>query len=54
MKIPFGTEVCLGPGDIVLNGDSTPLERDTAPPTFRPMSIVSKWLDGSRCHLIRR
>jgi len=31
MKIPFGTEVGLGPGDIVLNGDSAPLERGTAP-----------------------
>jgi len=50
MKIPFGMEVGLSPGDIVLNGDSAPLERGTAPPTFRPMSIVAKWLDGSRCH----
>jgi len=34
-------EVGLGPGD-------------TAAPTFRPMSIVAKWLDGLRCHLVRR
>jgi len=34
MKIPFGTEVGHGPGDIVLNGDSAPLERGTAPPHF--------------------
>jgi len=24
------------------------------PPTFQPMSIVSKWLDGSRCYLVRK
>jgi len=24
----------------------------TAAPTFWPMSIVVKWLDGSRCHLV--
>jgi len=54
MKIPFGTEVGLGQGNIVLNGDSAPLERGTAPlATFQPMSIVAKWMDGSRCHLIR-
>jgi len=34
--MPLGTEVGLGPGDIVLDGSP-------APPTFRPMSIVAKW-----------
>jgi len=24
------------------------------PPNFRPMSVVAKRLDGSRCHLVRR
>ena len=33
--MPLGTEVGLGPGDIVLDGDP-------APPTFQPMSIVAK------------
>jgi len=33
-------------------GTQLPLKRDTAP-TFRPMSIVTKRLDGSRCHLVR-
>jgi len=23
-------------------------------PNFRPMLFVAKWLDGSRCHLVRR
>jgi len=33
--MPFGTEVCLGPGDIVLDGDQAPpTERGTAAPHF--------------------
>jgi len=41
------------PGDIVLDGTQLLLKRGTAP-TFRPMSIVAKRLDVSRCHLVRR
>ena len=52
IKTPLGTEVDLAPGDIVLNGDPGPLKRGTAP-TFRPMSIVAKRPEGSRCHLVR-
>ena len=38
IKVPLGTEVGLGPGHIVLDGDSAPpTERGTAAPTFRPM-----------------
>ena len=33
---------------------SCPPERGTAPPTFRPMSVVAKQPDGSRRHLVRR
>jgi len=33
----LGTEVNFGPGNIVLDGV-------TAAPTFRPMSILAKWL----------
>jgi len=62
-------QIGLGPGHIVLDGDpAMPTERGTAAPTFeiyrhrlclrlynpRPMSILAKWLDGSRCHLVRR
>jgi len=43
----------LGPCDIVFDGKPVPLKRDTAP-TYRPISIVAKLLDGSRCHLTRR
>ena len=51
----LGTEVGLGPGHIVLDGDpAPPPERGTALPNFRPISVVAKWLDGSRCHFVRR
>jgi len=40
-------DIGLGPGDIVLDGHpAPPTERRTAPLTFRPMSVVAKWLDG--------
>jgi len=43
IKMPFGTEVGLGPGDIVLNGDpAPPTKRGAAPHTFWLMSIVAK------------
>ena len=44
----LGTEVGLGPGHIVLDGDPAPPPKkgDTAP-DFRPMSVVPKRLDGS-------
>ena len=43
--MPLGTEVTLGPGDIVLDGVAGPL-KGAQPPSFRPMAIVAKWLDG--------
>ena len=45
IKMPLGTEVKLGPGDVVLDGVAAPPERGTAP-SFRFMSIVAKRLDG--------
>ena len=46
--MPPGTEVGLGPGNIVLDGDpAPPTERGTAASTFRPMSTVTKWLPMS-------
>jgi len=42
------TEVGLGPGHIVLDGDPAASKGGKAP-TFRPMFIVAKRLDGSRC-----
>jgi len=49
--------VQVGPGHIVFDGDSAllPLQKGAQPPpNFRPMSIVAKWLDGLRCHLVWR
>jgi len=45
IKMPLVMEVGLSPGDFVFDGD--PL------PNFRPISIVAKRLDASRCHLVR-
>jgi len=45
IKMPLGMEVNLGLGDVVLDGVAAPPKRGTAP-SFRPMSIVAKWLDG--------
>jgi len=45
IKMPLGTEVGLGPGDIVLDGDPAPPWKGAQQlPTFRPMSIVAKRL----------
>jgi len=53
-KMPLGMMVGLGPGDLCLKGTQLPQKKGTAPPNFWPMSIVTKRLDGSRCHLVRR
>jgi len=45
MKMPLGTEVGLGPGDIVLDGNSAHPRKGkghSSPHTLRPVSIVSK------------
>jgi len=55
IEMPLGRKVGLRPSGIVLDGDpAVPQKRGTAGPTFRPMSVVAKQLDGSRCHLVRR
>ena len=42
---PLGTEVNLGPGDVVLDGLAAPLKSGTAP-SFRFTSIVANgWMD---------
>ena len=51
IKMPLGVEVGLGPCHIVLDGNPAPRKgAQHPPPNFRPMSIVAKRLDGSRCH----
>ena len=45
----LGTEVCLSAGNIVFDGDPDPLfKKRHSTPAFRPMSIVTKRLDGSQ------
>ena len=50
------TEVALGPGHILLDGDPAPppTERGTAAPNFRPMSIVAKRLAEPGFHSVRK
>jgi len=48
----LGTEVGLGPGDIVVDGVSAPPKRGTTAPNSPPMSVVAKRLDRSRCYLV--
>ena len=54
MKLVLGTEVGLSPGDFVLDGDSVPFPKSgrSPLPNFRPISIVVKRLDASKCHLV--
>jgi len=43
IRMPLGTEVGLGPRDIVLDGDPAPPRKGTQwIPTFQPISIVAK------------
>ena len=46
--MPLGTEVSLGPVDVVLDGVAAPPKRGTAP-SFRPMSIVATVAHISYC-----
>ena len=53
IKMPLGVEVSLGTGHIVFDGDPAPSKGTQQPhPNFWPV-IVAKWLDVSRCHLVR-
>jgi len=50
--MPLGRKVGLHPSDIVLNGNPTPRpQKGGRAPNFQPMSIVPKWLDGSKMPL---
>jgi len=66
MPLDCGTEVGLGPGHIVLDGDPVPSHgKGHSTPTFAvygrslrpyepwPMSIVAKRLSGLEYHLVR-
>ena len=53
IKMPLGRNLGLGPGNIELDADPAPPPRGTTP-NFPPMCVVTKWLNGSRCHSVRR
>jgi len=42
----------LSPWDFVLDGDPPSPQKGGGAPNFRPISIVAKRLDASRCHLV--
>jgi len=51
IKMPLGMEVNLGKGDTVSVGRSSPPPKRGTAPSFRPMCIVAKQLDGTEVHL---
>ena len=50
----LGKQVGIGTGHIMLDGDLAAPPKAAQPPNVRTTSVVAKWLDGSRCHLVRR
>ena len=56
IKMALGMEVGHGPGHIVLDGEPAPLpqKEDSLSPNFRPIFVIAKRLDASRCHLVWR
>jgi len=57
IKMPLGMDVGVSPGDFVLDGDPVfpHQQRGRSPtPNFRPISIVPKRLDASRCNSVWR
>ena len=55
IKMKLGTHVGLGPATLCYMGTHlrTP-PKGHSTPNFWPISVVAKWLDGSRCHLVGR
>jgi len=49
--MPLCMKVGLGSRDVVLDRYPAPPKRWTTP-SFQPMCIVTKRLDGWRCHLV--
>jgi len=55
IKMPLCMELGLSAGNFVFDEDpALLLKREQSPPYFRPMSIVAKQPDASRCHLVRK
>jgi len=55
IKMPHGREVGLSAGNFCVRWRlSSPSPKRGRAPNFWPTSIVAKWLDGSRYHLVQR
>ena len=54
IKVKLAMRVGLSHGHIVLDGDPARPPKGAQPPNFRPVSIVTKRLNASRCHLVWR
>jgi len=54
ITLKLRVEVGLGLDHIVLMGIQLPVPQQGTAPNFRPMSVVVKRLDVSRCHLVWR
>ena len=54
IQMKLGMPVGLGPGLNVLDDPGPPPPTEHSPRNFSPISVVAKWLDGSRCHLVGR
>ena len=56
INMSLGMEIGLGPGHIVLDGDPAPLLKKEAQPSpnCRPITVVTKRLDGLKRHLVWR
>ena len=55
LKMPaLGTAVGLGQATLCYMRTQLPLKGAQQSPNFRPMPVVAKRLDGSRCHLVWR
>jgi len=54
IKMKLGMQVGLGPSHTVLDEDPAPPPQRSTAPNLRPMSVVTKRLDGLRRHLVWR
>ena len=52
MKLKLGMGYGIGPGHNVLDRDPVLHPKMGTAPNFRPMSVVAKELDKSRCRLV--
>jgi len=57
IKMPFGMgggRPLRWPHCVTWGPSCTPKRGHSSPPNFRPMSVVAKWLEWPKCHLVGR